>query len=380
MIIVGAKNRAFIFFMFSKTRNFDFILLIPIGILLMIGCITLYSLSPISGDAFLKKQFLWITLGFMSMICLGNLDYRILRNRSDIVFGLYSVLIILLGLLFFAGSSVNDVRSWFNFGGFLLQPTEFLKIVLIILLAKYFSRRHIEIYRWKHIIISGLYITIPGILVLLEPDLGATVVIGSLWILVMIAAGIPWKRLLVIGGILITLFLLLWAFALKPYQKARIVNFINPWKDARGGGYHSIQAMIAVGAGQITGEGIGYGTQSHLHFLPEPETDFIFATFAEEWGLVGSTVLLGTFFFLFWRLLWIARHATNNFGRLFIIGYLFLLFIQFSIHIGGNTGILPITGLTLPFVSYGGSSLLSLCLGLGIVQSIRAHQSIQLDD
>ena len=172
----------------------------------------------------------------------------------------------------------------------------------------------------------------------------------------------------------------MWHFALASYQKARITNFLNPWTDPRGGGYNTIQSMIAVGAGRFTGEGIGYGTQSHLNFLPEPETDFIFAAFAEEWGFTGSIFLLGVFLFLFWQLWICLKNAPDNFSRLFIFGFSSLVFIQFTVHLGANTGLLPITGLTLPFVSYGGSSLLSLFIGLGIIQSITAHQSIKLEE
>lgn len=364
--------------MLSILRNYDFILLIPVALLLLVGLLTLYSLSPISGDLFLKKQLLWIAVGITAMVWVSSIDYRLFSSHGAFVFLFYAFCIGALGLLFIAGTRLKGVEGWFSFGGFLLQPVEFLKIALIVLLAKYFSPRHIEIHRWIHILISGIYVAIPTILLLLQPDLGATSVIVAIWILMMIFAGIPLKRL----GIIVLLFSvlagLMWNFALQPYQKARITNFIDPWKDPRGGGYQTIQSMIAVGAGRITGTGIGYGTQSHLRFLPESETDFIFATFAEEWGFIGSTVLLLVFMFLFWRLSDHIMKAPDNFSRFFIFGYLVLLLIQVIVHVGANIGLLPITGLTLPFVSYGGSSLLALFIGLGIIQSIHVHRSIQL--
>lgn len=366
--------------MLSRLRNYDFVLLVPIAFLLLIGLITLYSLSPILGNIFLKKQLLWIVLGVVVMVWVSLIDYRIFSSRGAITFLFYGLSIGALGLLFIAGSRLRGVEGWFNFGGFLLQPVEFLKIALIVLLAKYFSSRHIEIHRWSNILISGTYITVVSLLLLLQPDLGSTIIIVVLWIAMMIFAGIPWRRLLVIGVAFGVLAVLMWNLALQPYQKARITNFVDPWSDPRGGGYQTIQSMIAVGAGRVTGQGFGYGTQSHLHFLPEPETDFIFATFAEEWGFVGSIFLLLVLLFLFWRLSRMAGDASDNFSRFFIFGYLILILIQTAIHIGANTGLMPITGLTLPFISYGGSSLLSLFIGLGIIQSIKIHKSIQLND
>lgn len=366
--------------MFSRFRNYDFILLLPIALLIAVGLLTLYSLSPISGDLFLKKQFLWIGIGIATMLWVSLIDYRLFSSRGAITFLFYGIWVLALGFLFIAGTKIKGVEGWFSFGGFLLQPVEFLKIAVIILLAKYFSPRHIEIHRWVHILVSGIYIAVPTFLLLLQPDLGSTGVVIAIWILMMIFAGIPLKRLVIIGLLFGLLAGLMWNIALQPYQKARITNFIDPWKDPRGGGYQTIQSMIAVGAGRLTGSGIGYGTQSHLHFLPEPETDFIFATFAEEWGFVGSVFLLLVFMSLFLRLSDHIMKAPDNFSRFFIFGYLVLLLIQVVVHIGANTGMLPITGLTLPFVSYGGSSMLSLFLGLGIIQSIQLHRSIQLND
>lgn len=366
--------------MFPRIRDYDTVIFIPISILLLVGLLSLYSLSPISGDLFLKKQFLWIATGIIAMLTVGSVDYRIFKSKGAIAILFYLACIAALAALFVAGTRLKGVEGWFRFGGFLLQPAEFLKIALIILLAKYFSPRHIEIHRWMHIIISGIYVALPAIFLLLQPDLGSVIVIVGIWAAFMMFAGIPLKRLAVLVMFFAALSAGMWHFVLAPYQKARIVNFINPWNDPRGGGYQSIQSMIAVGAGRIWGEGIGYGTQSHLHFLPEPETDFIFATFAEEWGFAGSAVLLGVFGFLFLRLLQLAKRATDNFSRFFILGFLALIFIQFTIHVGANMGILPITGLTLPFVSYGGSSLLSLFIGLGIIQSIQSHKNTVLGD
>ena len=188
-------------------RDFDYILLIPVGLLMILGLITLYSLSPVSGDLFLKKQILWAMLSITIMFFASSIDYRLFRSRGAIVFIFYAISVGALALLFVAGTRIKGVEGWFSFGGFLLQPVEFVKIAILILLAKYFSGRHIEIYHWKHIFISGAYIAIPAFLLILQPDLGSTIVIIGLWIAMMIFAGISWKRLFILAVLLIfTLF------------------------------------------------------------------------------------------------------------------------------------------------------------------------------
>lgn len=332
--------------------------------------ITLWSLSP---ERLFLRQATWTAFSFALFCFFSLLDYRIFRNHggallSLLAFGVFG----LLALLVF-GPITRGVAGWFRFGSIDLQPVEPIKLVLILILAKYFSRKHVAIYQTRHLLISGFYVFVPAFLVLLQPDLGSAVILGALWLAMAMFAGITPRHLVLVcaGGILAALFA--WGYVLAPYQKERISIFLDPYRDPQGAGYNAIQAMVAVGSGQVSGKGIGYGTQSHLHFLPEAETDFIFAAFAEETGFIGALILLGAFGFFFLRSAAIGYAAKDNFSKLFVFGFSVLVFLQILVHVGANTGLLPITGITLPFVSYGGSSLTTLMAGVGILESIRIH-------
>jgi len=267
-------------------------------------------------------------------------------------------------------------RSWFNFGLFSFQPVDMVKLVLILILAKYFSRRHVEIADIKHIFISGFYAFIPLLLVLLQPDFGSAMIIGLIWLGMVLVSGISKTHLLLvfISGALI--FTSLWFFVFAPYQKARIMNFINPLADIHGSGYNAFQSTIAVGSGQIWGKGLGFGTQSRLKFLPEPQSDFIFAAYAEEWGLVGSVLILLLYILVIWRILYFASLGASNFEILFGMGIAIFFMSHILINIGMNLGLLPVTGIPLPFMSYGGSHLLIEFSGLGILMSMRRYSRV----
>ncbi len=212
------------------------------------------------------------------------------------------------------------------------------------------------------------------ILVLLQPDFGSAVIIFFLWLGMVLVSGISKKHLFAVFALGIIAFSGLWFYVLQPYQKERIHSFVNPLADVRGTGYHAYQAMIAVGSGQIFGKGVGYGTQSKLRFLPEYQTDFIFASFAEEWGFVGVALLLLVFAILIWRILKNAMYGSTNFEILFGAGIAILFITQFMIHVGMNIGLLPVTGKTLPFMSYGGSHLLTEFAALGILVGMRRYK------
>ncbi len=221
--------------------------------------------------------------------------------------------------------------------------------------------------------VSGVYLLIPTGLVLLQPDLGSAIVLISIWFVMVIFSGMRLRHLfyLILLGSIVSA--VAWGFLLAPYQKARLTSFLNPALDSRGTGYQMIQSVIAVGSGKIWGKGLGYGSQTHLHFLPEAETDFIFAAYAEEWGFVGSSILLTVLLLLIWRIIRIGAVASDNFSRLYSLGFAALVAVQSFIHIGMNMGVLPITGITLPFVSYGGSSLVTLLFGVGVLQNIKIN-------
>src|SRR3989338_1580294 len=358
-------------FSFSELmRRLDWILASAVFILLAVGLVSLASISSNFSFPFFGRQLIWAVLGIAVFFALSFFDYRILRNYSGLLLILYGTLLASLVTLFIAATRVRGVLSWFHIGSFAIEPGEFMKIVLILILAKYFSRRHVEIYRLRHLVISGLYAGLPAILILLQPDLGTALIIASIWLGIILFAGIHWKHLLIFFLLAIVVAVGAWFFVLLPYQQARVVSFLNPWHDSRGTGYNAIQSMIAVGSGGLWGKGVGYGSQTHLNFLPEPATDFIFAAIAEEWGFLGILFLLSLFFVIFWRLTRIGMRAGDNFARLTVLGTATVLFVHLVIHAGMNMGLLPITGITLPFVSYGGSSLLTSMALIGLVESI----------
>src|SRR3989344_4396438 len=277
-------------------------------------------------------------------------------------------------LLLGGGSVVKGAESWYRVYSVALQPVELMKIILVLVLAKYFSRRHVEIARFFHIFVSGIYTAIPVILVMFQPDFGSAVVMSALWLGMALVGGIKMRHMLMLLGVAVVAGIIAWNFVFLPYQKSRILAFLEPARDVRGAGYHALQSTIAVGSGEILGKGIGFGTQSRLSFLPEKESDFIFAAFAEEWGFVGAMIILFFFGMIVWRILRSGIYGESNFEKLYAAGLAILLVEQATIHIGMNIGLLPITGLGMPFLSYGGSSLISLFFALGILESFSAHK------
>lgn len=347
-----------------------FLFILPV---LGAGLVTMKSFTE--ETPFFSHQIIWICLSFVIFFILSNIDFRFLK-RTDVLVALFLFFSGLLMLLFIGGHIANGAKSWFNFGGFSFQPSDMMKLVVILLLAKYFSRRHVEIKNFKHIFISGLYALIPFLLVFLQPDFGGAMIIFFIWFGMMIVAGISKRHLLIVLGLGILVFILLWSFVFAPYQKARIINFVQPLSNIRGSGYNVYQSTIAVGSGQILGKGVGFGTQSRLKFLPEFETDFIFAAFSEEWGFVGAIILFILLGLIIWRILHIAMLGATNFEMLYGVGLAIYFMSHFIINIGMNIGIMPVTGITLPFMSYGGSHLLTEFIGLGILMGMNRYRRV----
>jgi rod shape determining protein RodA len=358
--------------MFAHLRKLDWPLIIIVLLLSGVGLLTIYGIGSDQSFAFFEKQFLSLVLGFVLMIVVSFFDYRVFKHHSFSLIVIYSIALFLLVLVLFS-QEIKGASSWFRFGPFNFEPIEFVKIVIILLLAKYFSFRHIEMYRIRHLIISGIYIGLPILITVLQPDFGSVLVLCSIWLGIIIVSGIKLRHLIILFLVLVLLSASSWLVVLRDYQKQRILTFLNPQEDPYGGGYHISQSLIAIGSGGMLGRGLDSNSQAGLKFLPEQHTDFIFATLAEQRGLIGVTVLLVLFSLLFWRIIKIILVVNNNFSRLFISGLAIMIIAQVAINIGMNMAILPITGLTLPLVSYGGSSLVSIFLGLGIVQSIKAR-------
>lgn len=342
------------------------LLLIPVA-LTVLGILTMHTFGD--GDSLAPRQLIWLGVGVVAFLVCATFDMRFIRRTPIILIG-YAISIALLVLLLVATHAVQGAKSWFDLGFFSLQPADPIKIIFIALMAKYFSRRHMEIGDFRHIIVSGGYAAGLILLILVEPDLGTAVIFSIVWFGMVLVSGISKKHLAIIVTVAAVAAAGLWVFALRDYQRDRIVSFLNPAADIHGTGYNAYQATVAVGSGEITGKGIGYGTQSKLRFLPEYETDFIFAAYAEEWGFIGVSLVLVLYGLLLARLLAIARRSATNFDALFTIGVALLFLSHIFIHAGINLGLLPVTGTTIPFMSYGGSHLIVEFAALGIVASL----------
>jgi len=336
----------------------------------------IFSTVPLLGAGLaitgLSRQIVWIGLSFITFFLFSRIDWSFLKT-SGVLFIFFILFAGILVLLLIMGKTVRGSASWFNFFFFSVEPAEPVKLLLILILAKYFSRRHIEIAHFKHILISGFYPFVFALLVFFQPDFGSAVVFVFIWLGMIMVSGVSKKHLLVVLLLMLLIFGISWFLVLKPYQKQRIFSFLDPAKDPRGTGYNALQSMIAIGSGQFWGKGYGYGTQSRLEFLPEYKTDFVFAAFAEEWGFVGVLILFFLFGFLIWRILKNAYLGQTNFERLFGIGFSVFLVTHIVLHIGMNVSLLPVTGLSMPFLSYGGSNLITIFSGLGILMGMRKH-------
>jgi rod shape determining protein RodA len=364
------KNNSGIFSFFHNLK-IDWIMFFSVIAMAILGLLTMSFFE--SGDAFFGKQIIWLAISIIIFFGLSFIDYRFL-NKTNIVFGIFIFSLVLLFALFVLGHTAKGAMSWFNFGGMSFQPSDPAKLALIILLAKYFSRRHVEIANFKHIIVSSFYAMSLFILVFFQPDFGSALIIFLIWFGMILVSGISKKHLLIIFVIGATVFSLLWVYGLKDYQKKRVVNFIHPLSDISGSGYNAYQSTIAIGSGQIFGKGIGYGTQSKLKFLPEYKSDFIFSAFAEEWGLVGVGILFIVFAIFIWRIIANAYLGATNFEILFGLGLAILFMSHFLVNAGMALGLMPVTGIPFPFMSYGGTNLLTSFVGLGILMGMRRYR------
>ncbi|HAS80434.1 MAG: Rod shape-determining protein rodA [Candidatus Nomurabacteria bacterium GW2011_GWE1_32_28] len=362
-------------------KKIDWLLVFFIVPILLGGLFTMKSFTPQGNSInFFEKQIIWIFLAFLVFFIFSFIDFRFLR-RTDVLVTLFLLSSTLLIVLLFIGNIIKGAQSWFSLGIFSFQPADIMKLVLILILSKYFSRRHVEIRNIKHIFISGFYAFVPFVLVLLQPDFGSAMVIFLIWFGMVLVSGISKTHLFFVFSSCVVIFASLWIFVFAPYQKARIISFINPLTDIRGSGYNASQSTIAVGSGQVLGKGLGFGTQSRLKFLPEPQSDFIFAAFSEEWGFIGSALILLLYGLVIWRILHIASLGVTNFEMLFGMGIAIFFMSHIFVNIGMNIGLMPITGIPLPFMSYGGSHLVIEFASLGILMNMRKYlRSAHRDD
>lgn len=355
---------------FSFPFGGDWTLFLPAVTLTVLGIVTMSTFGQ--GASLAPRQLLWLLLSIVGYFVLSSLDLRFFR-RTPVVMTLYGISLVLLALLLVIAHPVMGARAWFNLGVVSFQPADLAKLALVALLAKYLSRRHVEIGDVRHILVSGAYVFTAVLLIVVEPDLGNAIIVSALWLGMMLVSGISKKHLAALGLMGLIVMAGLWFGGLKPYQRERIVSFINPAADMQGAGYNAYQAKIAIGSGEWFGKGVGYGTQSKLRFLPEYQTDFIFAAFGEEWGYAGLLLLLLLYGLLFARLIQIAQSSATNFDAFFTLGFLILFAAHVAIHAGISLGLLPVTGTTIPFMSSGGSHLVLEFGALGVITSLARH-------
>jgi len=352
-------------------KKFDLILVFCAVALACFGLAAIWSTGLAKHDfSNFEKQLVFFGIGLALMVGVSFLDYRILRTNSYLILSLYFICLVLLAGTLAFGPTIGGSKRWYKIGFLSFDPLEPAKIILIILLAKYFSMRHVEMYKLRHIFVSGVYVLFMALLVFLRPSLGGALILTAVWLGILLVSGIKLRHFLILALCFLLVAGFAWQFMLKDYQKSRILAFIFP-QDVLGTAWSQTQTKIAIGSGRIFGEGMGKGSQVQYGFLPEPHTDFIFSVIAEEWGIVGLIVFFGLYFTLIWRIILIAVNSQSNFPRLFAIGTVIVLITQFTINIGMNVSLLPVVGIYLPFVSYGGSGLIANFVSLGILQSIR---------
>jgi len=350
--------------------NIDLPLLLGLLLISVTSLLILYS----AGDQDLEliyRQCIRLGVAFIVMLALAQIaPYHIQRWTP----WLFTVGLILLFLVLFVGETGKGAQRWLNMGFFRFQPSELMKLVVPMMVAWYLAEQALP-PRFSRILLSLIMVFVPVLLIAKQPDLGTALLVGSAGMFVIFLAGISWRLIVLFSAIVAACAPFLW-FTLHDYQKARVLTFINPEQDPLGAGYHIIQSKIAIGSGGIYGKGWLNGTQSQLDFLPERSTDFIFAAFAEEFGLVGVIILLAMYFFVVLRGLYISAHAQDTFTRLLGGSLTMTFFIYVFVNIGMVTGLLPVVGLPLPLVSYGGTSMVTLMAGFGMLMSIQTHRKL----
>ncbi|MEK7632804.1 MAG: rod shape-determining protein RodA [Patescibacteria group bacterium] len=350
-------------------RKGDVLLMIAAAVLIAFGFAAIFSveLSRGSANVFLQKQAIALGIGLVACAILAATNYHAIRHYAR---GFYVAGVVMLVLVLFLGRTLNGSTGWFVLGGFAFQPVELMKVALMMMLALYFSERAKRRFGWRDLFMSGGFIAIPVGLLMLQPDLGGAALLVGTWAVMVLFAGIRPSQVFVLLGSVALIVAIGWMFVFQAYQKDRIMTFLDPSRDPLFRGYNVIQAKIAIGSGGFWGRGLGDGSQSQLRFLPESQTDFVFAVIAEELGFVGVLLLFLAFVVLLWRMLTISRMARDTFGAYLCIGTFSVMIIEVTVHVGANLSLMPATGVALPLVSYGGSALLLSLVFLGLVQSV----------
>lgn len=341
-------------------------MVVPIVLIIGIGLMTNFPAEGFSIDSLFFKQLIFSAIG-VCIILFGSMSTYTVLKGPFISSLLFLIAIVVLGTLLLVAPEVNGAKSWFIIGPIALQPVEFVKILLIIVLARYFTSRHIHIQHIRHVLVSLGMTSILFLLVFKQPDLGSSAILMAIWAGMIFVSGVSKKHIIGLLMCAIVGSLIVWQF-MPQYQRDRVLSFAAPLEelDLQGEAYTARQSETAIGSGEIFGKGVGQGTQSKLRFLPLYESDFVFSAFAEEWGFIGVVILFLLYSVIGWRLLWHAVRGRTNFETLFTIGVLVFIFSHLLLHTGVNSGVFPITGITLPFMSYGGSHFIAETLAIAM--------------
>lgn len=347
----------------------DLVLLISLVILLTLGGITLHSASG-ENAAMMQRHFIHLAIATTVMIVTAQLPSHILSQWSLWVYGGG---IILLILVLFQGSMGGGAQRWLEFGAFRFQPSELMKLAVPMMVASYFSNKTLP-PKFLHVIVAAVLVLIPMLLIARQPDLGTALLVGSAGFFVIYFAGIAWKWLISTFVALACAAPLLFYFGMEAYQRQRVLTLLDPGSDKLGSGYQIIQSTIAIGSGGVYGKGWLNGDQSRLDFLPERHTDFIFAIFGEEFGLLGNLILLGIYLFIIWRGLFLATCGIDTFSRLLGGSLSLTFFVYLLVNTGMVSGILPVVGVPLPLISYGGTSMVTLMAAFGLLMGLKKRK------
>jgi rod shape determining protein RodA len=356
-----------------RFRDIDWVLLGLAIAIALIGVVEIYSTtqhSVLQGQ--FKRQVYWLIFSVVLALVIGHLDYHFLLEQTP---WLYILSILALGELLVAGHAIARTKRWMRFGGLTLQVSELVKLVIILCVAAYFAEKRGKSATWGDLVKLGMLAGVPAILVALEPDLGTALTYLAILSAGVLLAGIRWRQVAVLV-LLGTLALPVGWHFLRPYQRDRFMAYFHPSQDMQGTSYQVTQTKIAIGSGGLRGKGIGNGTQSHLGFIPVSQADAIFAAFAEEQGFMGTLSVLLLYFALLLRLLDGAQMAPDRAGAFVLVGLASVLFFQVAINTGMMIGLFPVTGIPLPLMSQGGSSLLFTFLGLGVAMNVRAKRFV----
>lgn len=352
------------------------ILLALIGIAMIYSATACIDAEPLDSASPTVRQIIYLAAGMIAMAVLALIDFRIYGGLRWIIWG---GTVASLAAVWFYGQITHGAQRWIDLGVFLFQPSELSKLLVILVVAKYMADRSDKTTGLRSILLSLGFVALPITFVFIQPDLGTTIVLAATWGIMLIGSGLNWRYALVLGIVLLAAALPLW-MNLRPYQQERVLTFLDPGRDPLGAGYNVTQSRIAIGSGGWLGQGYCSGTQSQLRFLRNRSTDFIFSVIAEELGFIGSVFVIALFAFILFRIVRAASLARNSYGKLIAIGITGMIFVQSTVNLGMNLGLMPVTGIPLPFVSAGGSSLISLLAAEGVVQSILLrHQGLELE-